>query len=79
MIACRATASSGAEPKAAIRLIPASDLDRSLGERGRSRACAHDPEGVVDEDQQVPAAARQEGLEGGGGGRVVHAGLGVNA
>ena len=58
---------------------PGQRVERALGQAGRLGPGADDAKGVVDEDQQVPAAARQEGLEGGGGGRVVHAGRGVKA
>ena len=58
---------------------PGQRLLRPLGQERGLGAGAHDAQRVVDEDQQVPAAPRQERLEGRGGGRVDHAGRGENA
>ena len=51
----------------------------ALGQRRRLPPRTNDAQAVVDQDQEVAAATRKQGFEGGRGAGTRHAGRGANA
>jgi hypothetical protein len=52
---------------------------RPLGQSGGLRPGAHQAQRLVDDDEQVPAAPREQRIERRRGGRIDHAARGENA
>ena len=75
VVASRATASSATEPKAAIRLIPASSSTAAPGKSRCLAPGADDPQAAVDQQQHARPGALEQRFERRRAGRVVdHAG-----